>query len=58
MTAFKNNRKFTRDDVSEIVRQRVNKLNRLIEELESENAILRKEIEIYERREKAAKNGN
>lgn len=44
-------RKFFREEVSEIVRRRVNKLNERIQALEIENEILRKEIEIYGRRD-------
>lgn len=41
-------RKFSREEVSEIVRRRVNKLNERIAELELENEILRSELEEYE----------
>ena len=52
MSIYKSDKTFTREDVSEIVRQRVNKLNEHIEALELENTLLRKELERYERRDK------
>lgn len=47
---------FTREDVSEIVRQRVNKLNKRIQELELELFILKFEKELNELARK--ENGN
>ena len=47
-----NERLFTREEVSSIVRKRVNRLNERIEELETENAALNHKLEEMEEDEK------